>query len=287
LAQKGSINGKWELRRNGKRHNAFVTKTLYDPENTLSKRQQRRLLADGSDGFCADVPYSLNKRERWNKITASSLLNDQKLSSPERMVISRSDVPFASPCRAGTISNVKVSDDGAIATVSAGGKRKPLSYFNGQLRERMNLDKEEPEPARVHYSIVTSSLSTPCLTKKSSRTYRHCVRVNFDDYSNNEKDDLQEEVIEEGNECDSVENSRKITLGDFFPSKRATQSKKPRINTPEFDDDFSGKQLLTTPASLVEIGEAVNAPHIFEVVELNIRRIMKDFDLKKEASHLS
>ncbi|RCN26861.1 hypothetical protein ANCCAN_27411, partial [Ancylostoma caninum] len=147
-----------------------VTKTLYDPENTLSKREQRRLLADRSDGFCADVPYSMNKHERWDKINASSLLNNQKPSSPERMVISRSDVPFASPCRVGTISNVKVIDDGAIATVSAGGKRKPLSYFNGQLRERMNLDKEEPEPARVHFSITTSSPSSPCLTKKSSRS---------------------------------------------------------------------------------------------------------------------
>ncbi|RCN30419.1 hypothetical protein ANCCAN_23811, partial [Ancylostoma caninum] len=191
------------------------------------------------------------------------------------------------PCRAGTINNVKFINDGAIATVSAGGRRKPLSYFNGQLRERMNLDKEEPEPARVHYSITMSSLSTPCLAKKSSRTNRRCVRVNFDDYSNNEKDDLQEESIEEGNECDSVENSRKVTLGDFFANTRATQSKRPRINTPEFDGDLAGKQLLTTPASLVEIGKAVNAPHIFEVVELNIKRIMNDFDLKKEASHLS
>ncbi|RCN37780.1 hypothetical protein ANCCAN_16294 [Ancylostoma caninum] len=280
MAQKGSTSGKWKLRRNGKRNNAFVTKTLYDPENTLSKREQRRLVADQSDGFCADVPYSMNKHERWDKINASSLLNDQRPSSPERMVISRSDVPFASPYRAGTISNVKVSDDGAIATLSAGGKRKPLSYFNGQLRERMNLDKEEPEPARVHYSITTSPLSTPCLAKKSSRTNRRGVRID-DDYSDNENNHRLEEIIEEENEGGSVENSREIPLGDFFTNKKAMQRKKPRINTPEFDDDLSGKQLLTSPASLVEIGEAVNAHHIFEVVEIDIKE-MEALDLKKE-----
>ncbi|RCN30416.1 hypothetical protein ANCCAN_23808 [Ancylostoma caninum] len=73
----------------------------------------------------------------------------------------------------------------------------------------------------------------------------------------------------------------KITLGDFFTNERATQRKKPRINTPEFDDDLSGKQLLTSPARLVEIGEAVNAQHIFEVVEIDIKE-MESLDLKKE-----
>ncbi|EYC16468.1 hypothetical protein Y032_0033g2674 [Ancylostoma ceylanicum] len=79
IAQKGSVRGKWKLRRNGK-YNVFVTKTLYDPANTLSKREQRRLLADRSDGFCPDVPYSMNKQERWNKCAsmAVALLRTQE-----------------------------------------------------------------------------------------------------------------------------------------------------------------------------------------------------------------
>ncbi|RCN29895.1 hypothetical protein ANCCAN_24343 [Ancylostoma caninum] len=43
----------------------IVAKSIYDPQNTLSKRRRRRLHADRSDGFCTDVPYSMNKQERW------------------------------------------------------------------------------------------------------------------------------------------------------------------------------------------------------------------------------
>ncbi|EYC16474.1 hypothetical protein Y032_0033g2676 [Ancylostoma ceylanicum] len=281
MAQKGSTSGKWKSRRNGKRSHAFVTKTLYDPSNTLSKREQRRVLADRSDGFCPDVPYSMNKQERWSKVTVSSLLKDQEPSSPERLIVNRTDVPSTASCRVGTISNVKVIDDGVIATVSAGGKRKPLSYFNGQLRERMNLDKEEPDPARVHFNIITPTLSTSCSTKKSKQTNRRGVRIDVDEYSDYENNDHVNETIEEHNGCDSDKNSRKITLEDFLTSKRSAPLKKPRVNTPNTDDDFSKKQLLPAPATLVEIGEAVTAPHVFEVVEIDIKQ-MKDFNLGKE-----
>ncbi|EYC16478.1 hypothetical protein Y032_0033g2678 [Ancylostoma ceylanicum] len=283
MAQKGSTSKKCKLRRNGKHNHVFVTKTLYDPANTLSKREQKRLLANRSDGFCPDVPYSMNKQERWSKVTVSSLLNGQELGSLDRLIISRTDVPSTASVRAGTISNVKVLDEDAIATLSAGRRRKPLSYFNGQLRERINLDKDEAEPARIHFSIITPFRPTACSTKKSKRTNRRDVKVGQDEYSDNENNDCMPENLEEDDDRGSNEISRKITLGDFLAIKRVVLPKKPEINSTDFEHDSTEKQLATTPARLVEIEEPSNAhnQHIFEVVEFDIESL-KSFDLKED-----
>ncbi|RCN37785.1 hypothetical protein ANCCAN_16299 [Ancylostoma caninum] len=162
--------GRGNIHRKVAGNNSFVTKTIYDPDSTLSKRHQKRVLADQTDGFCPDVPYSLNKHERWNNISGVALLNNQKLGSPERIVINRCDLPSSGSSGADAIKSVDVIDDDTIVTVSAGGRRKPLKYFNGQLRERRNLDKEEPEPARLHFSITTPTTSTACSTKKSKQS---------------------------------------------------------------------------------------------------------------------
>ncbi|RCN26772.1 hypothetical protein ANCCAN_27501, partial [Ancylostoma caninum] len=104
------------------------------------------------------------------QINGVALLNYQKLGSPERIIINRCDLPSSGSSGADAINSVNVIDDDTIVTVSAGGRRKPLKYFNGQLRERRNLDKEEPEPARLHFSITTPTTSTACSTKKSKQS---------------------------------------------------------------------------------------------------------------------
>ncbi|EYC16467.1 hypothetical protein Y032_0033g2673 [Ancylostoma ceylanicum] len=172
-------------------------------------------------------------------------------------------------CHCGTINNVKLIDKGTIATVSARGKTKPLCYFNGQLRERMNPDKEEREPARIHFNISTPSFSSPSSTKKPRQTNRRGVRIFADDYSDCENN-IMEETIEGGSIHDSDENSRKVTLGDFLGNRRAARSKKQRTSNPELDYEFLEKEILTTPTKLVEIGDVINAQHIFEIFELDI-----------------
>ncbi|KJH42068.1 hypothetical protein DICVIV_11953 [Dictyocaulus viviparus] len=49
-------------------HEVVVTKTLYDPSNTLSKNATKRWLASGLDNFHLNVPYSLNKQKRWQNV---------------------------------------------------------------------------------------------------------------------------------------------------------------------------------------------------------------------------
>ncbi|KAL6725835.1 hypothetical protein Aduo_007863 [Ancylostoma duodenale] len=284
IVLRGARTGKGggNIRKKVTSSNSFVTKTLYDPDSTLSKREQRRLLADRSDGFCPEVPYSLNKHERRNNVNGVSLLNNQKPGSPERLIINRSDVPCSASSGADTINSVNVIDDHTIVTVSAGGRRKPLKYFNGQLRERRNLDKEEPEPARLHFSITTPTTSTACSTKKSKQTNRRGVLIDKEDYSNSEKTDDSEEIVEEDSDCESVENSRKITLGDFLTTVGAfPPTQKPRTDSRAREDTCTKKQLPTMPASLVDISEATNAPHIFEIFEITTPKMSKD-DFKQE-----
>ncbi|EYC16458.1 hypothetical protein Y032_0033g2671 [Ancylostoma ceylanicum] len=264
-----TIRGRRDLRRKVTSNKSFVTKQLFDPDSTLSKREQRRLLADRSDGFCPDVPYSLNKHERWNNVNGVSLLNNQKPGSPERLVINRSDVPSSAPSRANTINSIHIIDDDTMVTVSAGGRRKPLNYFNGQLRERRNLDNDEPEPARVHFNICTPTTSSANSVKKSRQTNRRGVLIGKEDYSDCEGNDSSEEIDEEDGVCETNENSRTFTLGDFLTTaERTPPAEKPRTDSRIPEDADTKKKLPALPTSLVEISEAINAPHIFEVIEI-------------------
>ncbi|RCN25691.1 hypothetical protein ANCCAN_28594 [Ancylostoma caninum] len=190
---------------------------------------------------------------------------------------------FAGSSGADAINSVNVIDDDTIVTVSAGGRRKPLKYFNGQLRERRNLDKEEPEPARLHYSITTPTTSTACSTKKSKHTNRRGVLIDKENYSDSEETDDREEIIEEDSDCESTENSRRVTLGDFLTTvERTPPFEKRRTESRIPEDTCTKKQLLTMPASLVDISEATNAPHIFEIFEITTPKMSKD-DLEQEA----
>ncbi|KAL6742975.1 hypothetical protein Aduo_016063 [Ancylostoma duodenale] len=66
-----------------------ISKTIHDPTKTLSKRAERRLLALLIDEFCPYVPYSLNKRQRWQTITPTSLLRVQHPTGLDAMVVNR------------------------------------------------------------------------------------------------------------------------------------------------------------------------------------------------------
>ncbi|CAJ0603574.1 unnamed protein product [Cylicocyclus nassatus] len=82
--------------RNVEKENFFVTKTLYDPENMLSKRCKKKLLSEILSSFSPNVPYSVNKSKRWQKFTTKSILTDaqENLQRIEAVVVHRTEVPL-------------------------------------------------------------------------------------------------------------------------------------------------------------------------------------------------
>ncbi|VDK53921.1 unnamed protein product [Cylicostephanus goldi] len=108
LSQKGRSPNYAKQMRPIKKHmrkSSYVTKTLFDPMDTLSKRVRRTVVADKTDGFCLDVPYSMNKKKRWEKIDATTLLKirqNHPAETLETLVVNREDVPLP-----GILSNLR------------------------------------------------------------------------------------------------------------------------------------------------------------------------------------
>ncbi|CAJ0596844.1 unnamed protein product [Cylicocyclus nassatus] len=104
-----------------------IVKTIHDPESTLSKRKLRRVLADRSDGFCPQVPYSMNKRKRWN-ISPASLLANQSADLPELCILNRRTTFLHLVGRDlfSSITQFRVFENDAITTLSAAGKQQTI-----------------------------------------------------------------------------------------------------------------------------------------------------------------
>lgn len=55
---------------------SFLMKDLVDDGNNLSKKQRNKILADSSgDNMALNVPYSMNRRKRWEINSASELMD--------------------------------------------------------------------------------------------------------------------------------------------------------------------------------------------------------------------
>ncbi|CAJ0599240.1 unnamed protein product [Cylicocyclus nassatus] len=269
----------------------YLTKTLCDPANALSKRYKKKVLAEKSDGFSPNVPYSMNKQKRWDTLTAKKLLSDQEKDLPETVVVHRTDVPLSDGCHAGTVSNVQIIENDAMTTMSSGGRRKPLKYFNDQIRELRQIDKKEIEPARIHFNITTEPSSEKSPSKKAKRTNRRKgVLENFDD------DDLKisdpnfvvdEETIE------SCEKTRSFTLGDYVvPEGKGRQVSEPsQFSRPHCSNsqttartsaDDVEKRPSIMPVDLLDISEATKAPHIFVIYATKIKSNVEPFSLEEK-----
>ncbi|VDO41316.1 unnamed protein product, partial [Haemonchus placei] len=128
-----------------------VSKTIYDPANTLSNRAKKRLQKEESlSNLQPDVQYSLNKHQRWKTLSVPTLLGNNGRSNLEVLVVNR----VITPRRLSAIENLNVSEvyaeeNGAIRTISTKGKGHKYSHFQAALRERREVDKDEVEPARI------------------------------------------------------------------------------------------------------------------------------------------
>ncbi|VDN28867.1 unnamed protein product [Cylicostephanus goldi] len=121
----------------------YLTKTLCDPANALSKRYKKKLLAEKIDGFSPNVPYSMNKQKRWDTLIAKFLLSNQEKDLPETVVVNRTDVPLSDGCHAETVRNVQIIENDAMTTVSSGGRRKPVCLKYSIINQVFLHSREE------------------------------------------------------------------------------------------------------------------------------------------------
>ncbi|EYC39847.1 hypothetical protein Y032_0638g965 [Ancylostoma ceylanicum] len=295
LVNKGSLVRSGQRRRfdnyPGKKvsDRAVVAKIIYDPQNTLSKRAHKRLQVDCSDGFCTNVPYSLNKRGRWKTASAASLLRSYSSSGPEFCVINREVTPFTFDdyAHSNTVTHMHVLNGETVATIASAGRKKAMRYYTKQLRECRGIDGEEVEPARIHFNIVTP----PRISRLNTRTFRkanrtlakrnkyelaHCDPEVFPDVNFSTDDGMGP------NSNDSCLTSRKFTLGDFITSKHPSTSSHGVKNVSTGSGVNSSFEIIAIkPAAMTDISQATNSPHIFEIIDVRLNRL-DSFDLKKE-----
>ncbi|CAJ0601632.1 unnamed protein product [Cylicocyclus nassatus] len=174
LTQKGSSPNYAKQKRPYKhiRNELYITKTLYDPMDTISKNRRRKILADRSDGFCLNVPYSMNKKERWEKIDGTTVLKNRQQPAAdalETLVVNRVDVPFSDDGHGNTVKSIKLIQNDGISTLASGGRRKTLSQFNNQIRDLRHMDKKEVDPAKLLFNFCTANQYHAQQTKRKSK----------------------------------------------------------------------------------------------------------------------
>ncbi|RCN37786.1 hypothetical protein ANCCAN_16300, partial [Ancylostoma caninum] len=138
-------------------------------------------------------------------------------------------------------------------------------------------------PSLSYEAVTCINCRSTCISSGNScfLANRRGVLIDKEDYS--EETDDSEEIIEEDSDCELPKNSRRVTLGDFLTTvERNPPTEKRRTDSRIPEDTCTKKQLLTMPASLVDISEATNAPHIFEIFEITTPKMSED-DLEQEA----
>ncbi|CAJ0588104.1 unnamed protein product [Cylicocyclus nassatus] len=262
----------------------YITKTLHDPANTLSKTQRKKVMDEKIDGFSADVSYSLNKHKRWSCINPSSLLKASEENTPEMIVVKRNDIP-SDENAGGSVTNVSVMEDGVIKKLSSGGRRKPLKYFNNQMRELRQIDKKAVEPARILFNITTDASSLQSSKKKPRRTHKrnkNTVKIEDSDY---EKIQCWWDKCRESPAYKFHGESRTATLGDYLPVNHESLLKPRRSKSSSCvkysHSDISNEENKANGTKFIglqNITDATKAAHIFEIIDLDMK---SSYDLEQ------
>ncbi|RCN41728.1 hypothetical protein ANCCAN_12333 [Ancylostoma caninum] len=264
----------------------LVSKTLYDPAGTLSKKQQRRLKALPANEFQFNVPYSLNKYHRWETINPKSLLLNNAGSDREVLVINgvTSSPSTHTPDVIFRAHSVHMLEDDVLATIATSGRAKELAYFTAALRKRKELPKDEPESTRIQFNIVKADCVSSQSTGKSSRRKKRNANImaklqnDFGDY---------EQVSDECGYTVVLSFRSTITLGDFVSDDLSSDCDfviVPRMSgeTLPSQEDSSEKPALP---ELLDISQATNSHCIFEVFDIKLRQL-KPFDLREKVTAL-
>ncbi|EYC43923.1 hypothetical protein Y032_0477g2182 [Ancylostoma ceylanicum] len=269
----------------------LVTKTLHDPAGTLSKKQQKRLTALPANDFQFNVPYSLNKHQRWETINPKSLLLNNDGCDREVLVVNgvTASPSTHSPDIISRAQSVHMLEDDVLATIATSGKAKELAYFTAALRKRKEMPKDEPEPTRIQFNIVKPDPVSSHSTGKSSRRKKR-NGITMAKFQNDI--DAYEEVSDESSsdaECEEGHGSPRstITLGDFVSNDLSNDADfviVPRMTGEPHpsQEDTSEKPALP---ELLDISQATNSNCIFEVFDIKLKR-MKPFDLREKVTAL-
>ncbi|EYC39849.1 hypothetical protein Y032_0638g966 [Ancylostoma ceylanicum] len=209
-------------------------KTLYDPENTLSKRERRRLLRDRSDGFGSNVIYSLNKRNRWKSINPASILGNHPADEPGIWVLYRGFGHFLAYCEnpyTFSITDAHIRNGDSITTFSSSGRKKRLQYFinaSKAIQEKGN----EVEPARIHYNIVEPTRAArfkKAVFRTGRKPHTQLDKQEVVDYGLEDVwDDWPDHIDDLSRyECfNTKETAKRITVEDFICGQLSTSSRK-------------------------------------------------------------
>ncbi|KAL6726074.1 hypothetical protein Aduo_008084 [Ancylostoma duodenale] len=301
LANKGSrVNAVHRMRCDrfpGKKDadKVIVAKSIYDPQNTLSKRRRRRLHADRSDGFCTGVPYSMNKQGRWKIADPAALLMNRPSSDYELCVVHR-EVTIHDD----DVTHMHAIHDGNVLAVCSAGRKKSIRHFIKQLNEKRGIEKEEVEPARILFNIVNPPRLTHLKTKELK--YERVFRLDDKTRLTNDRNkwancdievsadmSMSTEGDSDADYDDLHEPTRngKLTLGDFVSSKQpSTSSHRVRPRLSKSSEVNSPSEIISTkPANMVDISGATNSPHIFEIIDVRLNSL-DGFNLKQEITLL-
>ncbi|KAK6744906.1 hypothetical protein RB195_011555 [Necator americanus] len=264
----------------------LFAKTIHDPENSLSNRARKRFLADRSDGFCPNVPYSMDKHDRWKRLTPASLLSNHPTWAPELRVIVRKAIQFPAfkEHHASAAGSLRVLDGDVITTIFTT-KRRNSS-------EGRQDGSEKTVQARIHFDVIAA----PRLRSKS-RKFRRGIRTRTErKYT---RPDYCEEIAEylanagvypSHPECADIHPTStripKPTLGDFLLSEQPTTSSKiEKENTSPPKICSFVKIIPTKPVHVIDISKATNTGHIFEVIHFSLKELEK-FDFREEITRL-
>ncbi|XGW05278.1 hypothetical protein V3C99_016004 [Haemonchus contortus] len=261
-----------------------VSKTIYDPANTLSKKAKKRLQKEeGLSDFQPDVQYSLNKYQRWKTLSVPTLLENSGRSNLEILVVNR----VITPRRLTAIENLNVSEvhaeeNGAIRTISTKGKGHKYSHFQAALRERREVDKDEVEPARILINVVEPHPVTKILAGKAQRKSKKgsfTTKSRHPNYSTEvshtscSEDSEDEDPFDPGEQTKARRSS--FTLGDFLqeccPSTSCSRERSRKSSSWSFVEEkpvCPPESDQPRPADLVDISAITNVNSVFEVIDL-------------------
>ncbi|KAL6726080.1 hypothetical protein Aduo_008088 [Ancylostoma duodenale] len=281
---------------------SIFAKTAYDPFKTLSKREHKRLFADCSDGFCFNVPYSLNKKGRWKKVNGSSLLNTQPTCSSDIHVVHKEMTPlrFYEDLHGPTVSHVQVRNDDDTAKNSENMKTLGPSkrdYVKHSNDGQHQVGQAAVEAAEIHLNTIkpprlTSYKANRWRIVNSSKNNvfgtRSRVHVDMSEIADYGYEDLEDDFQCSAEDLPCPERSefqqtqRDIKLGDFLLHEQPSPStKRVKKSTDESELASSFEAISVKPPSLIDISAATNTTHIFEIIDVNFDKLEK-FDLREE-----
>ncbi|KAK6745203.1 hypothetical protein RB195_011739 [Necator americanus] len=268
----------------------LISKTVYDPQNTLSKRAYKRLRADQSDGFCLNVSYSLNRKQRWKTINPASLLSDNPPWFPEPCIVSREFTPFffrSDDSIEPSITRLQFLNDDVLTTFSSAGTKKTIRHYIIRVNEKRETEKDEVEPARVLFNIIKPP-RLKCHVDKRFKEEKW-IPTPLEDPKFVDWDEvidcspaLEERLTDL--QISAATRRAKLTLGDFISDKPPSiSSRRAKSLNCTSDTDDSFEFVTMKPAKLCDISKYTNAPHIFEIFDINMKDL-GNFDLQEEVA---